>query len=70
MRWLRRWRERDDRSLTKSTLPLPDVDPIEELSRLIGEAQKRDAEDQRRFQSLARQKPTRRRPNGRRFPSD
>ena len=37
MRWLRRWRERDDRHLFKSAAaaPLPDIDPIEELDRLV-----------------------------------
>ena len=57
MRWLHRWRERDDQHLFKASTPLPDIDPIGELGRLIGEAQERDAEDERRFQSLARQKP-------------
>jgi hypothetical protein len=36
MRWLRRWRERDDRHLFKATppAPLPEIDPIEELARM------------------------------------
>ena len=64
MRWLRRWRERDDRHLIKSTAsPLPDIDPIEELGRLISEAQERDAEDEGRFERLSRPIRDRRRPN-------
>ena len=64
MRWLRRWRERDDRHLIKSATPLPDIDPIEELDRLISEAQERDAENEGRFEQLSRPSPmrTRRRP--------
>jgi hypothetical protein len=55
MRWLRRWRERDDRHLIKATSPspLPEIDPIEELARIVGEAQERDAEDERRFEDSA-----------------
>jgi hypothetical protein len=55
MRWLRRWRERDDRHLFKATppAPLPEIDPIEELARIVGEAQERDAEDERRFEDSA-----------------
>jgi hypothetical protein len=49
MRWLRRWRERDDRHLIKGATPLPEIDPIEELARIVGEAQKRDAEDEARL---------------------
>jgi hypothetical protein len=49
MRWLRRWRERDDRRLFKRAAPDPDVDPIEELARIFGEAQERDADDERRL---------------------
>jgi hypothetical protein len=48
LRWLRRWRERDDRHLVKQAEPLPDLDPIEELARIVGEAQERDADDERR----------------------
>jgi hypothetical protein len=44
-RWLRRWRERDDRHLFKA----PEVDPVDELIRMVGEAQERDAEDERRL---------------------
>jgi hypothetical protein len=57
MRWLRRWRERDDRRLIKSAAPLPDIDPIEELDRIVSAAQERDAEDERRFERLARPSP-------------
>jgi hypothetical protein len=49
LRWLRRWRERDDRHLVKQAEPLPDLDPIEELARIVGEAQERDADDERRL---------------------
>jgi hypothetical protein len=64
MRWLRRWRERDDRHLIKATAPspLPEIDPIEELARIVGEAQERDAADERRFESLARPNRPRRTP--------
>jgi hypothetical protein len=61
MRWLRRWRERDDRHLIKGTppSPLPEIDPIEELARIVGEAQERDADDERRFERLSRPSPMR-----------
>ena len=36
--WLRRSHERDDRPLVKRAGPLPDIDPIEELIRILGEA--------------------------------
>ncbi len=67
MRWLRRWRERDDLHLIKSATPLPDIDPIEELDRLISEAQERDAENEGRFERLSRPSPMldRRRPDTR-----
>jgi hypothetical protein len=48
LRWLRHWRERDDRHLVKGAAPLP-VDPIDELIRVMNEAQERDAEDERRL---------------------
>jgi hypothetical protein len=38
LQWLRRWHERDDRPLVKRAGPLPDIDPIEELIRILGEA--------------------------------
>ena len=43
LRWLCRWRERDDQHLVKRAAPLP-ADPIDELCRIINEAQERDAE--------------------------
>lgn len=49
LRWFRRWRQRDDRRLVKRAGPLPDVDPIEELIRIINEAQERSAGDERRL---------------------
>jgi hypothetical protein len=49
LRWLRRWRERDDRHLVKQAEPWSDLDPIEELARMVGEAQERDADDERRL---------------------
>jgi hypothetical protein len=52
IRWFRRWRERDDRHLIKSQNPLPEVDPIEELARIIGDAQEQDAEDEGRFNNM------------------
>jgi hypothetical protein len=42
------WRERDDRHLFKAAAPLP-VDPLDELIRVVNEAQERDAEDERRL---------------------
>jgi hypothetical protein len=62
IRWLRRWRERDDLHLVKPAAPLPDVDPIEELARIVGEAQERDTEDERRFDHLMRGSRRARRP--------
>jgi len=47
--WLRRLRERDDRCLVKPVAQSPDVDPIEELVRIIGEAQDSDAADEARL---------------------
>jgi hypothetical protein len=57
MRWLRRWRERDDRQLIKATppAPLPEIDPIDELARMVGEAQEREG----RFERLSRPSPMR-----------
>jgi hypothetical protein len=48
LRWLRRWRGRDDQHLVKPG-PLEPVDPLEELIRLVNEAQGRDARDERRL---------------------
>jgi hypothetical protein len=42
-------RGRDDRRLVKRAGPLADVDPLEELMRIVNEAQERDAEDERRL---------------------
>jgi hypothetical protein len=42
MQWLRRWRQRDDLHLFKP------ADPIENLRKIVGEAQERDAIDERR----------------------
>jgi hypothetical protein len=53
LRWLRPSRERDDRTLFKSATPLPEIDPIDELARIIGDAQEQDAEDEQRFDDLA-----------------
>jgi hypothetical protein len=60
MRWLRHRRERDDRHLLRPT-PLPEIDPIEELARIVGDAQERDAEDEARFERLSRLSPIRER---------
>jgi hypothetical protein len=63
--WLRRWRERDDGHLVKPVDPLADVDSLEELIRVVNEAQERDAEDERRLHDpMLRDKPSfqRRRP--------
>jgi hypothetical protein len=57
LRWLRRWRERDVRSLVKPVAPLPDIDPIDELARIVNEAQERDADDERRLDDLTRGDP-------------
>jgi hypothetical protein len=48
LRWLRRWWERDDQQLVKSG-SLEHVDPLEELIRVVNEAQERDAQDERRL---------------------
>ena len=36
LRWMRRWRERDYQSLLKPSRLFPDIDPIVELSRILG----------------------------------
>ena len=46
-RWLHRWRQRDDQHLVKRSAP-ETADPIDQLRRLINEAQERDAADERR----------------------
>jgi hypothetical protein len=48
LRWLRCWRERENQ-LPIEPLPLADVDPLEELIRVVNEAQVRDARDERRL---------------------
>ena len=55
---LRRRRERDDGHLVKPT-PLADIDPLEELIRVVNEAQERDAEDERRlYDPMLRDRPS------------
>jgi hypothetical protein len=49
-RWLHRWRQRDDQHLVKRAA-LETADPIDELGRIVNEAQERDAEDERRLYS-------------------
>ena len=46
---LRRRRERDDGHLVKPTGSSADFDPVEELIRVVSQAQERDAEDERRL---------------------
>jgi len=46
---LRLWRERDDGHLVKASDPLADINLLEELIRIVNEAQKRDADDERRL---------------------
>jgi hypothetical protein len=46
---LRRRRERDDGHLVKPTGSSADTGPVEELIRVVSEAQKRDAEDELRL---------------------
>jgi hypothetical protein len=46
---LRRRRARDDGHLIKPTGSLADFDPVEELIRVVSEAQERDDEDERRL---------------------
>jgi hypothetical protein len=47
-RWLHRWRQLDDQHLVKRDAP-ETADPIEELRRLVNEAQERDPADERRL---------------------
>jgi hypothetical protein len=49
-----RLRERDDLHPFKRTEPVRNLDPIEELARMVGEAQERDADDERRLDRLMR----------------
>ena len=46
---LRRRRERDDAHLVKPTGSSADIDPLEELTHVVNEAQERDAEDELRL---------------------
>jgi hypothetical protein len=48
LQWLRRWPERDDRHLA-SPRSLDHVDPLEELIRVVNEAQDRDARNECRL---------------------
>jgi hypothetical protein len=48
-RGLRRWRERDDGHLVKPTGSWADIDPVEELIRVVSKAQELDAEDELRL---------------------
>jgi hypothetical protein len=65
----RRWRERDDQHLVKSADRLADVDLLQELIRIVNEAQELDAEDERRlYDPIFRDRPSpfqRRRPDRR-----
>jgi hypothetical protein len=66
---LRRRRERDDGHLVKPTGSSAGIDPLEELTRVVNEAQERDAEDERRlYHLMCGNRPSsfqRRRPNRR-----
>jgi hypothetical protein len=48
LQWLRRWWGQDDQQLVKPG-PSEHLDPIEELIRVVNEAQDRDARDERRL---------------------
>ena len=48
LQWLRLWRRRDEPQLVKPDY-LDHVDPLEELIRVVNEAQDRDAGDERRL---------------------
>jgi hypothetical protein len=43
LRWRRCWRERDDQHLVEPLDPPVVIDPLEELIRVLNEAQERDA---------------------------
>jgi hypothetical protein len=62
-------RERDDGHLVKPTGSSADIDPLEELIRVINETQEHDAEDERRlYHPMCGDRPSsfqRRRPNRR-----
>jgi len=56
---LRRCRERDDGHLIKSADHFAHIDLLEELIRIVNEAQKRDAEDERRlYDPMVRERPS------------
>jgi hypothetical protein len=57
LRWIHRWREREDQRLVKQAGPVPDVDPIEELMGVVNDAQERDAEDERQLYFPMRRDP-------------
>lgn len=49
---------RDDQRLFKSSDPLADIDLLQELVRIVNEAQERDAEDERRlYDPMLRDRP-------------
>ena len=56
---LRRRRERDDGHLVKPTGSSAEIDPLEELIRVVNEAQQRDADDERRlYHPMCRNRPS------------
>jgi hypothetical protein len=57
LRWIHRWREREDQRLVKLAGPLPDVEPIEELMRIINDAQECDAAGERHLHFPMRRGP-------------
>jgi hypothetical protein len=66
LRWLWRVRLRADRRLFKGAVSAPpEIDPIEELSRIVGEAQERDATDELRFERQDQDHLAKRAPFGR-----
>ena len=64
---LRPWRERDDQHLVKPADPLADIGLLQELIRIVNEAQEHDAQDERRlYDPMLRDRPSffrRRRPD-------
>jgi hypothetical protein len=52
------WRERDAQHLVNPVDPMADVELLQELIRIINEAQERDAEDERRlYDPMLRDRP-------------
>jgi hypothetical protein len=47
--WLRRWRSGTQSDGRATREPAPKVDPIEDLLRIVNDAQERDAENERRL---------------------